>query len=91
MYYKKYCSCEKRHFDDLIIKSISKSKSTWNIVKPVTNNRNTTNNIASVSINKNFINNPITIADAFNAYFSSAAGNLKKIFQGNIILLRMIH
>ena len=52
------------------MKSTNKSKSTWNIVKTVMNNRNTTYNIASMNINKNFINNPITIANAFNAYFS---------------------
>ena len=73
------------------MKSTNKSKSTWNIVKTVMNNRNTTYNIASMNINKNFINNPITIANAFNAYFSSIAGNLEKTFQGDIILLIMIH
>ena len=52
-------------------------------VKTVTNNGNNPNNTASMNINNNLISNPITIANAFNAYFSSVAGNLIKNFSGN--------
>jgi hypothetical protein len=51
-YYKKQCKilssvtavAKKMHFDKLVLKSINKSKNTYNIVKTITNNRNTTNN-----------------------------------------------
>ena len=71
------------YFDELILKSTNKFKTTWNIVKTVTNNGNNPNNIASMNINNNLISNPVTIANAFNAYFSSVAGNLIKNFSGN--------
>ena len=71
------------YFDELILKSTNKFKTTWNTVKTVTNNGNNPNNIASMNINNNLISNPITIANAFNAYFSSVAGNFIKNFSGN--------
>ena len=91
LYYKKYCmilfsviaAAKKMYFDELILKSTNKCKTTWNIVKTVTNNGNNPNNIASMNINNNLISNPVTIANAFNAYFSSVAGNLIKNFSGN--------
>jgi hypothetical protein len=57
------------------MKSNNKTKTTWNIVKTITNNKNTINNITLMNIN-NKLSNPLTIADAFNTYFSSAAENL---------------
>jgi len=82
VYYEKYCRvlstvivvANKVYFEELILKSTNKSKTTWNI----TNNGNTTNNIATMNINKNSISNPLAIANAFNTYFSSVAGNLIK-------------
>jgi hypothetical protein len=52
---------------------------TWNIVKTVTNNRNNPNKIVSMIINYHPNSNPVTIANAFNACFSSVAENLQKI------------
>jgi len=83
-YYKKYCrilsstiaAAKKRYFNDKIINSTNTSKTTWNIIKTVTNKRITTDSATSININNNLITNPITIADAFNTYFSSVAGNL---------------
>ena len=79
------------YFDKLILKSTNKSKTTWNIVKSITNNGNTTNNIATMNINKNPISNPLAIANAFNTYFSSVAGNLIKNSFAKILSIEMIH
>ena len=65
-----------QYFNDKIINSTNTSKTTWNIIKTVTNKRITTDTVTSVNNNNNLITNPITIADAFNTYFSSVAGNL---------------
>ena len=35
------------YFDKVILKSVNKTKTTWNIVKSITNIGNTTNNIAT--------------------------------------------
>ena len=59
LYYKKYCkiltstieASKRKQYDDLISKSINKTKTTWNIVKNVTNKRNSQNKIASMNIN----------------------------------------
>jgi hypothetical protein len=58
-YYKKYCkiltstieASKRKHHDNLISKSINKTKTTWNIVKTITNERNSQNKIASMNIN----------------------------------------
>jgi predicted permease len=57
------------------LKSNNKPKSTWNIVKTITNNSNSNNNNnkSTMNINDKLLSNPLAIANAFNAYFSSAA------------------
>ena len=79
------------YFDELILKSTNKSKTTWNTVKSITNNGNTTNNIATININKNPISDPLTIANAFNTYFSSVAANLIKTPLQKILSIEVIH
>jgi hypothetical protein len=64
------------YFDKLILKSTNRPSTTWNMVKTVTNNATTASNIAEMNINNTLISNPSTIANAFNAYFSSVAENL---------------
>jgi hypothetical protein len=65
----------------------NKPKTTWNIVKTITNNKNTTNNISTINIKHKLSSNPLTITNAFNAYFSSVAENLLiKNFSGKNII-----
>ena len=83
-YYKKYsktlmstiAASKKRSFDGLISESNNKIKTVWNIVKTVTNKRSKHNKIFSININDHPNNNPLTIANAFNNFFSSVASNL---------------
>jgi hypothetical protein len=76
-------AAKKMHFEKLISKSTDTSRSTWNIVKTVTNNRNTTSNIATMNINNTLTSNPLSIANAFNSYFTTVAENLiTKNFSG---------
>jgi hypothetical protein len=82
---------KKMYFDELTLKSTNKPKTIWNIIKSITNNGNTTNNIATMNINKNPVSNPLAIANAFNTYFSSVAGNLIKNSFEKILLIEMIH
>ena len=63
------------HYDKLILQSTNRPSTTWNIVKTITNNATTTSNISEMNINNTLISNPSTIANAFNAYFSSVAEN----------------
>jgi hypothetical protein len=60
------------------------SKTTWNIIKTVTNKRITTDSVTPVNINNNLTSNPITIANAFNTYFSSVAGNFLNNLPGKL-------
>ena len=81
-YYKNYCriltsvimTAKKHHYNKLLLHS--NNKTTWNTVKTITNNKNTFNNISSMNIKDKPSRNPLVIANAFNNYFSSVAGNL---------------
>ena len=66
-----------------LIDNNKKSKTTWNVVKTITNNKDTVNNISQMNIKDKISSNPLTIANAFNTYFSSAGENiLIKNFSG---------
>jgi hypothetical protein len=83
-YYKKYCRTQVRvimtaktlYYNKLILKCNNKTKTTWNIVKTVTENRGTNDNISSMNRKDKLSCNSLTIANAFNTYFSSVAENL---------------
>jgi hypothetical protein len=76
-------SAKKFYYNNLMIKSNNKPKTTWNIVKKITNKQNTTNNITNMNVNNKLCSNPLTIANAFNSYFLSIAENLfNKNFSG---------
>ena len=83
-YYKNYCkilssvitTAKKMYFDKLLLKSTNRPSTIWNIVKTLTNNVTTSSNIEEMNINNNLTSNSSTIANAFNAYFSSVAENL---------------
>jgi len=91
-YYKTYCkilssiiiATKKKYYDEQILNSNNKTKTTWNIVKTVTNNRKNSNKIVSINIDNHLNNNPVTIANAFNTYFNSVAKKLiKKLPENN--------
>jgi hypothetical protein len=77
--YEKYCkklseviTTAKQYYDNPLIKSQNKQKTTWNIIKNLTNNsnkNNINNNLDSMKIQDKSFNNPVTIANNFNKYF----------------------
>jgi len=69
---------KKMHYNNLIVKSSNKPKTTWNIVRTITYNRITNNNITTLNVKNKLSNNPLTIVNAFNKYFISVAENLIK-------------
>ena len=69
-------TAKKHHCNNLLLQSNNKIKTTLNIVKTITNNKNTFNTILSMNIKDKPSRNPLVIANAFNNYFSSVAGNL---------------
>jgi len=85
-YYKEYCkvlssiitAAKKKYYDEQILNSNNKTKTTWNIVKSVTNNSRNPNKIVSMNIDNHPGSNPVTIANAFNTYFTSVASKLIK-------------
>jgi hypothetical protein len=52
------------YYNELLLKSNNKSKTTWNIVKTITNNKNISSNILSVKINDKLSSDSLTIANA---------------------------
>jgi hypothetical protein len=87
-YCKNYCkilstvivAAKKQYYNKLLLKSNNKAKATWNIVKTVTNSNNISNNISSMKINDKLSSDSLTIANAFNVYFSSLAENFLNKF-----------
>jgi len=91
-YYKKYSkilsstiiAAKKKYYDERILNSNNKTKTTWNIVKTVTNNRKNSNKIVTMNIDNHLNNNPVTISNTFNTYFNSVAKKLiKKLPENN--------
>ena len=75
-YYKSYCQilskvmlAKKLHYNNHIIKSKNKPKTTLNIVRTITSNRNTNNNIPTMNVNNKLSSNSLKIVNAFNSYF----------------------
>ena len=62
-----------KYYDERILNSNNKTKTTWDIVKTVTNDRKNSNKIVSMNIDNHLNNNPVTIVNAFNTYFNSVA------------------
>jgi hypothetical protein len=81
LFFKKYCkilmstikASKKLHYDNLISKSVNKTKTTWNIIKESINKNNGQTIIKSIKFNNNIIREPKLIADSFNTYFSTVA------------------
>jgi hypothetical protein len=92
--YKKYCkvlsatiiAAKKKYYDEQILNSSNKTKTTWNIVKTITNNNRNSNKIVSMNIDNHPNSNPVTIANAFNTISLRLQENLSKNFQRIIIL-----
>jgi hypothetical protein len=57
---KSHYVSKKIYYNNLIMKSNNKPKTTWNIVKTITNNKNTTNNITTMNVNNKLSSNPLT-------------------------------
>jgi hypothetical protein len=65
---------KKLYYNKRLLKSNNKAKTIWNIVKSITNNGDSSN-VFSMNIEDKVSSNSLTIANAFNSYFSSVAEN----------------
>ena len=78
-YYKRYCrilsdvikTAKKMYYNNLIINSNNKSKTSWHIIKSETNKTTCNQGISSIEIDGKICNNYLHIAKAFNTYFST--------------------
>jgi hypothetical protein len=80
LYYRRYCKilskvtneAKKVYYDNVILKSKNKIKTTWSIIKKETGYKNHKNELQSLKINI-IIKDKGRIANAFKEYFSSVA------------------
>jgi hypothetical protein len=81
-YYKKYCkilasvivAAKKKFYNEQILNSRNKIKTTWNIIKTTTNNRNNNTNLNFLNTKNGLASDPVQITESFNTYFTSIAG-----------------
>jgi hypothetical protein len=88
LYYKKYCKvlatiikeAKKLYYDNAILKSKNKIKTTWSIVKKETGNKNHKNDVQLLKISNTIIKDKVQITNIFDEYFSSVAqiGDINK-------------
>ena len=78
-HYKKYCrilsdvikTAKKRYYNNLLLTSNNKSKTSWHIIKSVTNKYKGTHGISSIEIDGELFNDHLVVAKTFNSYFTS--------------------
>jgi exonuclease III len=83
-YYKRYCKilsivikeAKKINYADKIKKSVNKNKTVWDIVNMETNKTGNNDEINTLNIDGNTISDRQEIANAFNKYFLTVAGNI---------------
>jgi hypothetical protein len=76
-HYMKYCKilsdiiklAKKLHYNNLIVNSTNKTKTTWDVIRSVTNSKSDKNVISSVSTDGKEYDNPQTMASIFNTHF----------------------
>jgi hypothetical protein len=80
-------TAKKLHYNNLIINSNNKSKTTWDIIKSEINNTKRNHNISSTNTDGKICNNYLDIAGAFNTYFATA----HKISTNNSEIMHAVH
>jgi len=83
-YYKRYCrilpdvikTAKKLYYNNLIINSNNKSKTSWHIINLETNKTKCNHDISSIEIDGKICNDYLDIAKAFNTYFSAITGKI---------------
>jgi hypothetical protein len=81
-YYKTYCrilakvikEAKRLSYNNRILKSDNKVKTTWNIINELLGKQHSTNIIQKLSTEGSLLTNQYDIAEAFNKYFSSIIG-----------------
>jgi hypothetical protein len=62
---------KKMHYNNLLLSSTNKSKTSWHIINSLTNNKKCNHGISSIGIEGKTCNDCLVIANAFSAYFST--------------------
>jgi hypothetical protein len=83
-HYKKYCRiltdviklAKKIHYNNLLVNSSNKTKTTWNVINGNINKRPRSNDISFININGTKTYNSQVVANTFNTYFSTLAQHI---------------
>jgi len=86
VHYRKYCKilaeviklAKRKHYNNLLMNSANKTKTTWNIINENINKRHKKQDLSSININGVIIQNTQAIANTFNSYYSSVANHITK-------------
>jgi hypothetical protein len=89
-YYKKYCKvladkiklAKKIHYNNLLVKSSNKIKTTWNINENI-NKKPPRNDVSFINTNGTTTHNRQVIANTFNTYFLTVAQHIQHIHTEN--------
>jgi len=82
--YKKYCrilsdvvrTAKRKYYNNLLINSNNRSKTSWHIIKSVTNKTKRNHSISSIETDEKVCNDCFDIAKAFNKYFTTVTKNI---------------
>ena len=85
-YYKTYCKilakvikeAKRLSYNNRILKSDNKVKTTWNIINELSGKQHSTNVIQKLSTEGSLLTNQYDIVEAFNKYFSSIIGQINR-------------
>ena len=64
------------YYNNKLVNSTNKPKTTWNIIKTITNNKKNPNNISLMEIDGKTTTHHQTIAEEFNNYYVSVFDNI---------------
>jgi signal recognition particle subunit SEC65 len=84
IYYKNGCKilskvtklAKKMNYNNKLVNSTNKPKTTWSIMKTITNNKKNLNNILMMEIDGKITTHYQTIAEKFNNHYISVADNI---------------
>jgi predicted lactoylglutathione lyase len=91
-HYKRYCKilsdtiklAKKLHYNNFIINSKNKTKTTWDVIRSVTNSKSDKNIISSVSTGGKKYDNPQTMANIFNNHFIMPSNQIQSNIPTNV-------
>jgi hypothetical protein len=89
LHYRRHCKilaeviklAKRKHYNNLLMNSANKTKTTWNIINENINKRHEKQDIPSINLKGVVIQNNQIIANVFNSYYLSVAKQIKEDIQ----------